>query len=489
MKKQNKQVWYVLAAAMLAASLNACANNDASEEIATTNQLSVIQTEAVTVSEEQMYIDALPGADFDGEVFSILANATTHGTISYDTEAETGETFNDFIYARNRAVEERYNITIELTQDDNVDSIARNMVTAGEDTYDMISSWIKNVLVNATGGYFYNLHDIPTIDLQKPWWDAQCSELLTISDRLYVAFSDMNVQPLDLLGGTCVNNELVKQYDLPSPQEAVYAGTWTMDLAYEMMRRVAGDTNGDGSMGEADTWGYITGIGDINALMIAADRHYITLDSNGEMQLNYSSEPVVAAAEKMEKLILDTSTSVYLNNHSWGSSVFQDNRALFQATTVRSYYHSWRSWDLDITLLPPPKFDETQESYHSMMSNCSMGVSVPATASDIERTGTIIEALNAYSYNAIDEVYYELTLQDKLARDEDSVRMLDMITEARVVDIAVLNESAWGDVIWAFLNSFEKNGSAQLASLTEKHQKAFEKIRNDIVEAYESLDN
>ena len=69
MKKQNKQVWYVLAAAMLAASLNACANNDASEEIATTNQLSVIQTEAVTVSEEQMYIDALPGADFDGEVF------------------------------------------------------------------------------------------------------------------------------------------------------------------------------------------------------------------------------------------------------------------------------------------------------------------------------------------------------------------------------------------------------------------------------------
>ena len=118
-----------------------------------------------------------------------------------------------------------------------------------------------------------------------------------------------------------------------------------------------------------------------------------------------------------------------------------------------------------------------------------MGVSVPATASDIERTGTIIEALNAYSYKAIDEVYYELTLQDKLARDENSVRMLDMITEARVVDIAVLNESAWGDVIWAFLNSFEKNGSAQLASLTEKHQKAFEKIRNDIVEAYESLDN
>ncbi len=97
--------------------------------------------------------------------------------------------------------------------------------------------------------------------------------------------------------------------------------------------------------------------------------------------------------------------------------------------------------------------------------------------------------LNAYSYKAIDDVYYQLTLQDKLARDEDSVRMLDIITDARVVDIAVLNESAWGEVIWAFLNSFEQNGSAQLASLTEKHQKTFEKIRNDIVEAYESMDS
>lgn len=489
MRKLNNQVWLILAAALLLSSLNACGGDSTSEKTSETLPQTATETEDVTISEEQMYIDALPDADFGGDVFSVLANATTHGTISYDAESETGETFNDFIYARNRSVEERYNITIELLQDDNVDSIARNMVTAGEDTYDMISSWIKNVLVNATGGYFYNLHDIPTIDLQKPWWDAQCSELLTISDRLYVAFSDMNVQPLDLLGGTCVNNELVKQYDLQSPQEAVYAGTWTMDLAYEMMRAVANDTNGDGSMGENDTWGYVSGIGDINCMMVAADRHYIVLDSNGEMQLNYSSEPVLAAAQKMEKLILDTSTSVYLNKHPWGYNVFKDNRALFQSVSIRSFYHDWRSWDMDITLLPPPKFDEAQESYHSMMSNCSMGVSVPATASDIERTGTIIEAMNAYSYKAIDKVYYELTLQDKLARDENSIRMLDIITEARVVDIAVLNESAWDNVIWAFLNSFEKNGASQLASLTEKHQKAFEKIRNDIVEAYESLDN
>ena len=488
MRKFNNQIWLILAAALLLSSLNACGGDSTSEKTSETLPQTATETEDVTISEEQMYIDALPEVDFGGEVFSIMANATTHGTISFDADEEVGEPFLDFIYSRNRAVEERYNITIELMQDDNVDRIIRNMVTAGEDIYDMISGWIKNVLVNATEGYFYNLHAIPTIDLQKPWWDAQCSELLTISDRLYVAFSDMNVQPLDLLSGTCVNNGLVKQYGLQSPTDAVYDGTWTMDLVYEMMRAVANDTNGDGSMGEADTWGYVSGIGDINCMMVAADRHYIVLDSNGEMQLNYSSEPVLAAAQKMEKLILDTSTSVYLNKHSWGYDVFKDNRALFQSVSIRSFYHDWRSLDMDIILLPPPKFDEAQQSYHSMMSNCSMGISIPSTASDIERTGTIIEAMNAYSYKAIDEIYYELTLQDKLSRDENSRQMLDIITNARVVDIAVLNENAWGNVIWMFLKSFEKNGASQLASLTEKQQSKFEKIRDEIVEAYESLD-
>lgn len=251
-------------------------------------------------------------------------------------------------------------------------------------------------------------------------------------------------------------------------------------MAYEMMRVVAADTNGDGTMTQDDTWGYITGIGDINGLMVASDRHYIVRDSSGQMQLNYSSSEVIAAAEKMEKMILDPNISVYMNKYAWGWDVFPAGRALFMANSIRAFYNDWRALDLDISLVPSPKFDENQSEYRALMSNCSMGISVPATASDPERTGTIIEAMNAYSYKAIDKVYYEITLQDKLARDEYSSKMLDIIVNARTVDIAVLNENAWGNVVSAFLNSFEAKGSSNLASLEEKYGKASRKFATEL---------
>ncbi|MBQ7982102.1 MAG: hypothetical protein IJ302_00920, partial [Clostridia bacterium] len=77
---------------------------------------------------------------------------------------------------------------------------------------------------------------------------------------------------------------------------------------------------------------------------------------------------------------------------------------------------------------------------------------------------------------------------DKLARDEYSSQMLDIIVNARTVDIAVLNENAWGNVVSAFMSSFESKGASNLASLEEKYRKSFEKIRDGIVEAYEGLD-
>ena len=85
MKKQNK-LWLLLAASMLVTSLSACGADGAAEETTADSQQPVTETEAVTVDEEQMYVDALPEADFDGEVVTIIANALTHGTISFDAE-------------------------------------------------------------------------------------------------------------------------------------------------------------------------------------------------------------------------------------------------------------------------------------------------------------------------------------------------------------------------------------------------------------------
>ena len=127
-------------------------------------------TEAIT---EIDYTKQLPDADYGGEIFTIIAvsEEKSLGTVSYYREAENGDAFNDFIYNRNRDIEERYNIKIEEFRTDDITGNVKKVVGAGGDDYDMISDWIMNIVSSAPNGYYYNLLDIEDLNLENPWWD------------------------------------------------------------------------------------------------------------------------------------------------------------------------------------------------------------------------------------------------------------------------------------------------------------------------------
>ena len=485
---RNRQICTILAAAMLAAALSGCGSST-SDEVVTepvVNDTAAV-TEAETLSVQQEYIMALPEADFGGDTFTILAvsDDIAWGRVSYDAEKEEGEVLNDFIFRRNRAVEDLYNIKLEAVQDSNIPGTVKQTVNSGSDEYDMVSDYAKLVMRDCVNGYYYNLLSIEELNFDNPWWDKACAELMTMSDRLFVAFNDMNTQPLALLSCVFVNNDLISQFDLPSPYQAVLDGTWTMDLFYEMCQDVSGDMNGDGKMDKNDRYGFYTGVGSFNAWMVAADQKYITKQDDGTLTLNYGSAGAIAAAEKIAKIINDPALSVYQNNHPWKS--FDIGNALFNEATIGNL-ESYRNSDINIGVLPIPKFDEAQPAYRAMMSNCSMGVSFLNTIQDPAKAAMIVEALGAHSYIDLRNAYYEITLKDKLSRDEYTAQMLDIIVDNKTVDLGVINESAWGTVISSFLTSIRKSGGGQLASLYEKNVSEFESTLEKIMGQLESLE-
>ena len=485
---RNQHICMLLAAAMLAAALSGCGSQTAGGEKNT--DPAVNDTAAVTgdetLSVQQEYIEALPEADFGGDTFTILAvsDDIAWGRVSYDAEEEEGEVLNDFIFQRNRAVEELYNISIEAVQDSDIPATVREQVTSGSDEFDMISDYTKYVMRDCVNGYYYNLLNIEELNFENPWWDSACAELMTMADRLFVAYNDMNTQPMALLSCVLVNNDLVAQFDLTSPYDAVLDGTWTMDLLYEMCQDVAGDVNGDGVMGEEDRYGLNAGVGMFNAWMTSTGQPHIILQNDGSMTLNYGSAGAIAAAEKIAKVINDPALSVYVNEQSW--ACWSNGRALFSYGTIGNL-ESYRDSEISIGVLPDPKFDEAQDSYRSMMSNCSMGVSFLNTIQDPAKAAMIVEALGAYSYIDLRNAYYEITLKDKMARDETTPQMLDIIVGSKTVDLGVINEFAWGTVISSFLTSIRKSGAEQLASLYEKNVSKFDSMLEKMMGLLEEL--
>jgi hypothetical protein len=238
-------------------------------------------------------------------------------------------------------------------------------------------------------------------------------------------------------------------------------------------------------MDENDRYGFYAGVGSFNAWMVAADQKYITKQDDGTMTLNYGSAGAIAAAEKIGKIINDSALTVYQNDHAWGS--FSKGNALFGEATIGNL-ESYRDSDINIGVLPIPKFDEAQPAYRGMMSNCSMGVSFLNTIEDPAKAAMIVEALGAHSYIDLRNAYYEITLKDKLSRDEYTAQMLDIIVNNKTVDLGVINEFAWGSVISSFLTNIRRSGGAQLASLYEKNVSKFESMLEKIMGQLESLE-
>ena len=84
-----------------------------------------------------------------------------------------------------------------------------------------------------------------------------------------------------------------------------------------------------------------------------------------------------------------------------------------------------RECEVDVGILPYPKYDEAQENYISQDWGGLM--SVPNSISDPDMVGATMELLAWESSNEVLPSYYDITLSGKLSRDEDSRNMLELL--------------------------------------------------------------
>ena len=164
-----------LAAALvlLAASATACGDSGtAPVDTATTPDTTAAVTETAA-PEEKRCIDMLTEQDYGGADFRIYTSNVLAGwelptTINYAAE-ESGEVVNDTLFARDRWLEETYNVSVQYTCDDsgaNKPQKLSKLVLAGDDVYDLIIEDLATVARGlADANCIYPLNYINTIKI------------------------------------------------------------------------------------------------------------------------------------------------------------------------------------------------------------------------------------------------------------------------------------------------------------------------------------
>ena len=489
---KNRITTSALALLLLGAmALSACGGDTTSDttETGSANTDPVVTEEPSEADLRKAIPDNLPEKDMGGYQFRVWTRerADFVEDVGFDLE-ETGEVVDDAIYSRNRDVEERFNVELfqRLIPDDTgaAAEIVKS-ISSGEDTHDVAMGQVIEIPKLGTEGYFLDWYtDLPYVDLKAPWYIGNAAEALSVAGHAYAMIGEFDLDVLRFTYCMFFNKGIAANYDLENIYDVVSEGRWTHDYLRTLSTEIYTDLNGDGQKSEDDL---LCISGDPYSAVVtyqyAYDNPTYTLDKDGIPQLTLNTSKANDIVTKLNDLYWVTQGG-YTQGWGTGRTAWTNGNLLFY-TGLFQNANNFRELEFDFGIIPYPKYDEAQSQYYTMSDGAHGVMTVPVTLQNTEYASIIIEALNAETYKQVVPAYYDVSLKVKAARDDESVKALDLLMESCVFDFGyIYNTGSLTFAIQRLVSANSNNSESEYARSMKTAQKEYEKI----VEAYLELE-
>ncbi len=466
--------------ALLAGSILSCgADKPASE-----NDTAAPQTAEITAVEtEEKAKPFIEPADYGKKEVYIQGFQVYYAPALY-AEEENGDAYNDVLYQRIRSTEEYLNIDITFDDSIGVSDVAKvvgNSVAAADDAIQLVIS--HDMTGNGplvSGNLCYDLSAIDSVDLTRDYWKYATYDKLSVNGHVFLSKPAFIIPSV---GCFVFNKGMLAQYDVEEPYEDVMNGKWTIDRMMELSKIVTRDVNGDGVMDDQDTYGFVCGADwQLNAFIFSLGSTVTTLDENGRITLALNTPHTVEVFEKLHSF-LNQSGDAWLG----GGIDMKTDRALFAQVTTKSL-DGLRDCEIDYGIVPYPKWDEAQEAYNGY--DISSFISIPSSVSDPEMVGKTLEMLNFYSEELVLPTYYDIQLNSKSVRDEESIEMLDFIFNGIYCDAGRtyfgLDNNNMFNLVYSVSHYLYKKNTSEFASFYAKNEKGAQRCLDNFYKAVES---
>ena len=366
-----------------------------------------------------------------------------------------------------RKVEQRLGVTVEeeaiVTGSRYGGPFYQRVVSdAMSDTADylFIMPALTEAAMLATDGLLYDMNAL--VNLDNPWWCKDFNDAVTIAGKTYFVSGDITTVGLASTMFVLFNkriestHELAKSYGYNSMYELVDNNAWTQDVMFEMAKKVFVDSNENNKPDpDDDLVGMSAQTNIVYWLLRSGGINVCTLDSDGYPALTVNHERALTLIQKAQQYCQDPKSGLliaddykdYEGPMNPAPEAFYDGRGLFFFNAI-SAMDAVRSMKDDFGVLPCPKFDKDQEKYSNNVgawtSNC---IAIPTSIdeSKLQLAVHFIESLGAISRELLTPAYFEQTLQYQISRDDDSVRMLKLISENRAPDLSEMYR--WGKMM------------------------------------------
>jgi len=272
------------------------------------------------------------------------------------------------------------------------------------------------------------------VNLEKRYWDPNAVSDMTISGKLFGMTGDITTATHMFTHLLMYNKQLAADYGFPNFYNIVREGKWTFDAFNEITKNIYNDLNGNGKVDEGDFFSvYITPAA-YEAFFSSAGEKWVEKNSAGEIIFSELTEKKATVLDKIESLF---SKKDYVWCGYDQPQPFANGRAIFYDGDLGIMSYESRDLEFDFGIVPLPKFSEQQDRYYVYAYPFFPFLSIPTTITgeDLEMTGAALEALAAESYKTLTPAFYDIALENKFTRDEESYEMLDIILRSRIYDL------------------------------------------------------
>ena len=441
------------------------------------------QKEAPSVSEEVVdtgfSLDNLRELDFGKQSFGIFADK---GGVTYLlSEEETGDLVGDAVFQRNLAIEEKYNLELNIVEAEVNQPCAeiRNFILADDKTYHMFINVQHNAMPSMIlEGYFVDWNELKDLDYEQPYWNTKVARDINFGGKVYTMGGDLNLKTYNNTNCILFNQSLFDDLGIDYPYQDVYDYTWTIDKMIEIVKQGYADLDGNTEVNhDTDRFGFNGWGWEMNtAVYIGMGGKPVINDEDNMPVLNLNNERTIKIIDKMIELFDGQNAWSEMSKYGTHNAAFDGGRMLMKDTFITGLSLN-RDSEFGAGLIPYPMLDEEQGEYNSRAANIAHLCYIPTTNNQLQDTGLILEAMSIESYNNLRPVYYDVTLSLKEAPDEETIDMVDIV-------LASSSYMYEGFIGAGSFTSFLKNQFNSFASWYAGNEGAFKKTLLEMQEFY-----
>ena len=467
-------------------------------------------------NEKGEYVAKTSGKRYDGETITfltcgeadiyeseVLPNAENYSKGARQTYPQI---INDDLKLRAEELERQLGVTIEEIQvhspqwkNGQMCQTIRQGVLSSTEDFQVVVPCLYDGATLAVEDILYNLYSLEGLQIDAPWWNQDFNESMTYAGQLYFSIGDIGLVNKANTAALFFNYELWQKHGLSetyggNPYDLVREGKWTIDVVYEAAKVMSEDLNSDGKIDYSDKYGWSGQLDDMWSIFFGSGEKIAKPDANGYPEITMYNERSTKVMDALQEFVQGDEYYVSANDYFGVTSspvdltrgAFIDGRALFFNDVVGTVA---RLGDMEahFGVVPEPKFEESQESHHSLVnpwgSTC-FAVPVSVIGEKLNMTVDALNVLGAASKNTLARDYQETVLSYMKTRDDDSADMINnYILPTRACDIGMVYQ--WGELD-IMLQNMAYNPVGSFASQFESRKSSAETALEMTIDFYKS---